>query len=301
MFAPETGLQYLNVMVFGRNDRMFKRRLFGIIALGLACAASYAAPSLAETTLEKIQRTKKVTVGTEAAYPPFEFIKDGQIVGFGKDVLDEIAKQWGVEVEQLDLPFQGILPGLIAGKFDFVATSVGINAERAKRYAYTMPIADSTAYAMKKAGNTDITTVEDLKGKVVSTQLASAVDPVAKALDERLKASGEGFADLKLFPTFNDSFLAVANGTSDAALAGLPVLQNLMNERPGIFELVGKAAVVPSYNAWVVRPEDQDLRDAINAALLKLKQSGKLAELQQKWLGMTYDLPEKDYLPEGAR
>lgn len=280
---------------------MFKRRLFGILAIGLACAASHAAPTLAETTLEKIQRTKKVTVGTEAAYPPFEFIKDGKIVGFGRDVLDEIAKQWGVEVQQLDLPFQGILPGLIAGKFDFVATSVGINPERAKRYAYTLPIADSTAYAMKKTGNGDIKTVEDLRGKVVATQLASAVDPVAKALDKRLQAAGGGFAELKLFPTFNDSFLAVANGTSDAALAGLPVLQNLMNERPGIFELVGKAAVVPSYNAWVVRPEDQDLRDAINTALLKLKQSGKLAELQQKWLGMTYDLPEKDYLPEGAR
>ncbi|WP_419195911.1 transporter substrate-binding domain-containing protein [Ensifer adhaerens] len=272
-----------------------------MMALTLACAISSASAGSAETTLEKIQRTKKVTVGTEAAYPPFEFVKDGQIVGFGRDLLTEISKQWGVEIEQLDLPFQGILPGLIAGKFDFVATSVGINAERAKRYAYTLPIADSTAYAIKKVGNSDIATVEDLKGKVVATQLASAVDPVAKALDERLKAKGEGFADLKLFPTFNDSFLAVANGTADAALAGLPVLQNLMNERPGIFELVGKAAVVPSYNAWVVRPEDQDLRDAINGALLTLKKTGKLAELQQKWLGMTYDLPEQGYLPKGAR
>lgn len=280
---------------------MLMRRTLTMMALGVACAMTFAAPGWAETTLEKIQREKKMTVGTEAAYPPFEFVKDGQIVGFGKDLLDEIAKQWGVEVEQLDLPFQGILPGLIAGKFDFVATSVGINAERASRYAYTLPIADSTAYAIKKAGNSDIATIDDLKGKVVSTQLASAVDPVAKALDERLKGEGEGFADLKLFPTFNDSFLAVANGTADAALAGLPVLQNLMNERPGVFELVGKAAVVASYNAWVVRPEDQDLRDAINTAILELKKSGKLAELQQKWLGMTYDLPEKDYLPEGAR
>lgn len=279
---------------------MFNRRVFGILALGIACATSFSAPSWAETTFEKIQRTKKMTVGTEAAYPPFEFVQDGKIVGFGKDLLDAIAQDWGVEVEQLDLPFQGILPGLIAGKFDFVATSVGINAERAKRYSYTMPIADSTAYAMKKAGNEDVKTVEDLKGKVVATQLASAVEPVAKALDERLKASGEGFADLKLFPTFNDSFLAVANGTADAALAGLPVLQNLMKERPGMFELVGKAAVVPSYNAWVVRPNDKDLRDAINAEIVKLNQSGKLAELQQKWLGMTYDLPQKDYLPEGA-
>ncbi len=104
---------------------------------------------MAETTLEKSSAQRK-SLSARKRRIPFEFVKDGKIVGFGRDLLDEIAKQWGVEVEQLDLPFQGILPGLIAGKFDFVATSVGINPERAKRYAYTLPIADSTAYAIKR-------------------------------------------------------------------------------------------------------------------------------------------------------
>ncbi|KRW94198.1 transporter substrate-binding domain-containing protein [Paracoccus sp. PXZ] len=279
---------------------MITRRTFAGLSVSIAIALASAVPALAETTFEKIKRTGTMVVGTEAAYPPFEFVKDGQITGFGRDLLDEIAKSWGVEIKQLDLPFQGILPGLLAQKFDFVATSVGINPERAARYAYTLPIADSTAYAIKRAGNDDIKGVEDLAGKVVATQLASAVDPVAKALDEKLKAEGKGFSELKLFPTFNDSFLAVANGTADAAMAGLPVLQNLMNERPGVFELVGQAADTQSLNAWVVRPEDKDLRDAINAVILELKASGRFADLQQKWLGMTYDLPEKDYLPEGA-
>ncbi|UFS64632.1 transporter substrate-binding domain-containing protein [Paracoccus denitrificans] len=279
---------------------MITRRTFAGLSVSIAIALASAVPALAETTFEKIKRTGTMVVGTEAAYPPFEFVKDGQITGFGRDLLDEIARSWGVEIKQLDLPFQGILPGLLAQKFDFVATSVGINPERAARYAYTLPIADSTAYAIKRAGNDDIKGVEDLAGKVVATQLASAVDPVAKALDEKLKAEGKGFSELKLFPTFNDSFLAVANGTADAAMAGLPVLQNLMNERPGVFELVGQAADTQSLNAWVVRPEDKDLRDAINAVVLELKASGRFAELQQKWLGMTYDLPEKDYLPEGA-
>ncbi|WP_374398146.1 transporter substrate-binding domain-containing protein [Tabrizicola sp.] len=279
---------------------MITRRVFVGLSAAFAVVVAATTPALAETTFERIKATGKMVVGTEAAYPPFEFIQDGQIVGFGRDLLDEIAKAWGVEVEQLDLPFQGILPGLLAGKFDFVATSVGINAERAARYAYTLPIADSTAYAIKKAGNADIASIDDLAGKVVATQLASAVDPVAKTLDEQLKAKGEGFSELKLFPTFNDSFLAVANGTADAAMAGLPVLQNLMNERPGVFELVGRATDQQSLNAWVARPEDQDLRDAINKVILDLKKSGRFAEIQQKWLGMTYDLPEEGYLPDGA-
>lgn len=284
------------------GNSMLTRRFLGILAIGASFTVLAPTAGWAETTYQKIMRTKKLTVGTEAAYPPFEFVKDGKIVGFGKDLLDAIAADWGVEVIQLDLPFQGILPGLLAEKFDFVATSVGINADRAKRYAYTLPIADSTAYVLKKAGNSNIKTVEDLRGKIVATQLASAVDPVAKGLNERLKASsGNGFADLKLFPTFNDSFLAVANGTADAAVAGLPVLQNLTRERPGVFEIVGRAAEVQSLNAWVVRPEDQDLRSAINKVILKLKADGKFTAMQSKWLGMTYDVPEKDYLPEGAR
>lgn len=280
---------------------MITRRIFAALSIAAAAAIATTTPAFAETTFERIQRTKTMTVGTEAAYPPFEFVKDGQITGFGRDILDEMAKAWGVEIKQLDLPFQGILPGLLAGKFDFVATSVGINPERAARYAYTLPIADSTAYAIKRAGNDDIKTIEDLRGKVVATQLASAVDPVAKQLDEKLKAEGGGFGELKLFPTFNNSFLAVGNGTADVAMAGLPVLQALMAERPGMFELIGKAAETQSLNAWVVRPEDKDLRDAINAVILDLKVSGRFAELQEKWLGMTMDLPENGYLPEGAQ
>ena len=126
----------------------------------------------AETTLEKIKRTGELSVGTEAAYPPFEFVEDGKIVGYGSDILAEVVKEFGVKkLNQLDLPFQGILPGVLAGKFDFVATTVGINAERAKRYAYTIPIADGMPYAMKRKGDT-LSKVEDLNGKVVGTQLA---------------------------------------------------------------------------------------------------------------------------------
>lgn len=266
-------------------------------ALFLTTAAFSAAH--AETTLQKITQTKLLSVATEAAYPPMEFSQDGKIVGLGSDILAEVAKDLGAEVKQIDLPFQGILPGLLAKKFDFVATSVGINAERAKRYAYTMPVAENSSTIIKKAGS-EITGTSDLKGKVVATQLASSMEPIARRIDEQLKGQGEGFEELKLFPSFNDCILSVGNGNADAALAPLPIINYLMSQHPGVFEIVGRASEKPTYVAWVVRPEDADLRDAINKTLKRLHQTGKLAELQQKWLNTTYSLPEKDYLPEGA-
>src|SRR5260370_25402778 len=118
----------------------------GALALlaGCACVVLVAGQqAFAETTLERIKRLGELTVGTEAAYPPFEFVKDGKIVGYGSDILAEVVKELGVtKLNPLDLPSQGILPGVSAGKFDFVATTVGTNAERANPYAYTTPIAD---------------------------------------------------------------------------------------------------------------------------------------------------------------
>ena len=146
----------------------------------------------AETTLEKIKRTGKVTVGTEAAFPPFEFVENGKIVGYGKDILDYIIADLGVELVQLDLPWQGILPGVLAGKFDFVATTVSVRPERAKTYAFTVPIAEGTTWVMKRKGDDSITKVDDIAGKVVSAQLSSGGQAAAEDFEKDMQARGVG-------------------------------------------------------------------------------------------------------------
>ncbi|KJC38211.1 amino acid ABC transporter substrate-binding protein [Bradyrhizobium sp. LTSP849] len=283
--------------------RKTNRTIFGVLAGGACLALVASQPAFAETTLDKIKRTGELTVGTEAAFPPFEFVKDGKIVGYGSDILAEVVKEFGVKkLNQLDLPWQGILPGVLAGKFDFVATTVGINAERAKRYAYTMPIADGVPYAMKRKGD-KLTKVEDLNGKVVATQLASSTEPVARALDAKLKAAGgTGFKELKLFTAFPESYVALASGEADAVIQSLPSLAALVKEKPDVFELL---APTPqdggfSYLAWVTRPDDKDLRDAISTVIRKMRDDGRLAALQKKWFGFEMKIPDQDYLPPGA-
>jgi polar amino acid transport system substrate-binding protein len=247
------------------------RRQFGLLAGGVAVAGLVApGAAFAETALEKIKRTGVVTVGTEAAYPPFEFVKDGKIVGYGSDILAEVVKELGVKLNQLDLPWQGILPGVLAGKFDFVATTVGINEERAKRYAYTMPIANGMPYAMMRKGD-KMTVIEDLNGKVVATQLASSTEPISRALDAKLKAAGgPGFKELKLFTAFTEAFVAVAAGSTY------------------------------TYLAWVTRPDDLDLREFVNGVIRKMRDDGRLGVLQEKWFGFKMDIPDSGYLPPGA-
>ena len=272
----------------------------GILGAGLLGVSGRSAS--AETTLERIKKAGELVVATEGQYPPFEFVRDGKLVGLGRDLLEEVTGKLGVKLKQLDLPFQGILPGLIAKKFDLVATSLGLTEERARRYAFTMPTGISQAHVLKRKGNAAISSLADLNGKVVATQLASSVEPTAKALDEKLKAEGgKGFAELKLFPAFSDTFLAVGSGVVDAAIANLPLMLLLMRDRPGVFEIVGPATERKTYLAWATRPEDAELRDFVNGVFRELRASGKMGELQEKWLGIKLDLPDTGYLPAGAR
>ena len=73
--------------------RKTNRTIFGVLAGGACLALVASQPAFAETTLDKIKRTGELTVGTEAAFPPFEFVKDGKIVGYGSDILAEVVKE----------------------------------------------------------------------------------------------------------------------------------------------------------------------------------------------------------------
>lgn len=277
-----------------------KIRKLGLLVATVLTASVAAFAASAETTLEKIKQTGQVTVGTEAAFPPFEFVEDGKIVGYGKDILDIVVADLGVELNQLDLPWQGILPGVLAGKFDFVATSVTINPERVKQYAFTVPIAEGTTWIMKRKGDKTIMTVDDMAGKIVGTQLASGNESASRAFEKEMIAKGlGGYGELKLFTSYPEVTLALANGTLDVAVQNLPNLAVIIKNQPEMFELVGPITDT-SYLAWVTRPEDTDLRDYLSEQILKMRDSGKIDELQDKWFGFRMKIPSEGYLPEGA-
>ena len=280
---------------------MNSNKLFTFVMLLISLSFIFAGSSVfAETTLEKIKRTGKVTVGTEAAFPPFEFVEDGKIVGYGKDILDYIVADMKVELNQLDLPWQGILPGVLAGKFDFVATSVSIRAERAKKYAFTVPIAEGTNWVMKRSGDASINSSDDLSGKVVCTQLASGSEKATKEWEEDMKSRGlEGFKELKLFTAHPEATLALANGTCDAQTQTVPNLAVVAKKQKGVFKLVGPITG-KTYMAWVTRPEDKDLRDYLSSKILEMRDKGLIDKIQDKWFGFRMPIPSDGHLPEGA-
>jgi len=267
----------------------------------LACATAFAlcGPVVAQSVLDMVTSGGKITVATEVAYPPMEFLKDGKVVGYGKDILDLIVADMGVELEQLQLPWDGILAGVLAGKYDLVATSVAIKEDRVSKYAFTRPLAVAETMLVKRHDDDSMTSLDDVNGKVIGVELGSSQAQEVEATDAELKANGgAGFADIRGFKSTDDMRLALVGGQIDIGTIPSFSLATMQEQRPDTFAQLTNIGSGTLF-AWVAHPDGADLRDRVNAALEKLEQEGTLKELQMKWFGFEMDLPE-DYLPEGA-
>ncbi len=281
----------------------YRSRVQRALLLALLCglASCSGGHDASIDAMDAIAQRGRLVVGTEPAFEPFEYVENGAVVGYGRDVLEHVADGLAVPLEQLNLPFQGLLPGLLARKFDFIATSVSITEERARRYAFTRPLGTSANTVVVRVGDQRVRSTDDLSGLVVGTQLASSVQPVAEEHDEQLQARGlPGYRDLKLFTAFPETYVALAAGQVDAIVIPSSSAAVLMRRSPGRYISVGTLGPV-THLAWVTRPEDLQLRDFINSRIDDLRASGKLRELQIKWFGAEMDTPSDGYLPQGAR
>jgi polar amino acid transport system substrate-binding protein len=271
------------------------------IALGAGLVSMLmSAHATAGVDVNQVKAKGKLAVATEALYEPFEFVKDGKIVGYGRDILDEIGKDWNVKIEQADLPFGGILTGLLQKKYDLVATTMIINPERVTKYAFTMPIAVTRVAALKKKGDTKVKSLDDLTGLTVGAIVPPAgPTAVLEKLNAKLTEQGKGAAKIVHFQSDPDMVLALANGQIDVAIENQLPLNTIVQKQPTKFEIVGTTGD-PFFIGWALRPDDTALRDAINAEIKRLRDSGLLAEFQKKWFGFTMTIPDSGYMPPGA-
>jgi polar amino acid transport system substrate-binding protein len=267
-----------------------------LASIGIVCGVTAAH---AETTLERIMEAGQITAATEAANAPMEFKQDDAIVGLTPELLTEVAKDLGVKLKLLDIPFQSILVGLTSGQYDMVGATVAINPKRAAEYGFTRPFAAQMPVLMTLADGPQIANVEGMRDKLIATQLGSGGEVVARQINDDLKKNGAGFSDLRLYQSFPDVIFALSSGQVDGALVSSLTASMQASKFPGKFRVAVELGG-PRYLAWVTRPEDKELREKINATIDRLNASGQLAEMQKKWIGASIQVPADGYLPEGA-
>ncbi|MGD1036343.1 MAG: transporter substrate-binding domain-containing protein [Roseiarcus sp.] len=271
-------------------------------ALKASIAAAAAAGGLfgavrgayADDTLAEVKKRGELVVATEMQFPPFDISDNGTFKGVDRELVDAVAKELGVKVSYLDLPWTSILPGLEAKKFDLCIAPVTITKERMKRYLFTVPIAEATAALMKRASDAGIAKPEDIAGKTVGGQKGTSQLEQLKAFAAKLPKPVE----VKEYVDNNQSYADLAAGRIDASVNSLPNLAYAAAQRSDTFAVVLPPFGQPTYFSWVGRLEDATLLDAINAAIVKVEADGTMAKIQKTWFGQTMDLPKT--VPEPA-
>lgn len=264
----------------------FKTALGGIL-LG-AATLSLTMPAAADQ-LADIKAAGKIITATDMHYAPFDMLTNGTYEGMTKDLFDEVSKELGVEPVYQDIPWTAELPGLEVGKFDIVIAPVTITPERLERYTFTPPIADATVALVKAAGNDAMQKPEDIAGMTVGVQQGTAQFRQLQAYGETL-----GGVTIKEYGTTDEAYADLMAGRLDAVAGSLPNLTYLVKNRPESFEKFEPAQFgQPTFFAWVLRKEEGSatLLTAIEDAMAKMTEDGRIEAIQTKWLGSYTELP----------
>ena len=255
-----------------------------------------ARPARADT-LDEVKKRGTLVVGTEAAYVPYEFFKDGRIIGYDPDIVEFIVGKLGVKAQLVDTAWNGIIPALYAKKFDVIVSAMTITRERAEKVLFSMPYADASNAILLRANEDRIKTADDLSGKVVGVQLGSAAAGIIKTFEAKLKDKGKpGYSDVKQYEHYPEAYQDLLNKRIDAVVNSRSTMMVVMRDAPGKFKLMSGISDITAYFGMAFRKEDERLHAFFNEQLATLKKSGDLAKLQDKWFGGTMDTP--DTVPE---
>ena len=253
--------------------------------------------------LAEIKKRGEFIVGTEARFPPFEFVEDGKIVGYSTDIMAHVMKALpGVKLKRLDLPWQGILPGLAAAKFDYVVTSVTVTKERYAKYALSLPIADATMALVKRKGDDSIKAPADIAGP--RGRLAGRLGPAAgpPGLRQGARGRGRGRQGDQDICRFQRGLRRSGGGADQRGMQQPAEPPRAGSQAAG--RVRDGAADIRPQEVFQLGPGRKDAESASLAAfmdeqLAALNKSGVLTELQKKWFGGPMDLPS-DSLPVPA-
>ena len=249
-----------------------------IIALTVAIAAGIvfvAGPACAEM--------KKIKIGTEGAYPPFNRVdENGELQGFDIDISKALCKVMGMEYEFVVQDWDGLIPGLLAKKYDCIIASMSMTPERRERVDFTDKYYQSPAkFVARKGSGIDITKA-GLKGKVVGVQRATTHENFVR----------DKFGDavsIKAYATLDEADLDLVAGRVDLVLGdSVALIDALLNKPEGKnFEFVGPGYTDVKYFGdgigIAIRKGNPELVKMFNDAIKKIRADGTYQKINAKY------------------
>jgi polar amino acid transport system substrate-binding protein len=232
---------------------------------------------------DRIKEAGVLKIGTDASYPPFESIDDDgkTVVGLDPDLAKALGETLGVKVEMIPTAWDGIIPALRSQRFDLIMSAMDDTVERQEQVDY-VDYMNVPAFGMlvPKGNPKGLKTLEDLCGQTVAVQKGTTQSDY---VEEESKKCAEPMK-VRTFPTEADAQLQVQTGRAVADVTDQVVAVYVSSSKGGgKLESVELPDQPPSIKGIAVRKDDTELRDAVQAGLTKLAETGAYQDVLKKW------------------
>jgi polar amino acid transport system substrate-binding protein len=238
----------------------------------------FIASIIALASVASVAQAQPIQTGVDATFAPHAMAKlGGGIEGFNVDMANEIAKRLKRPITIEATQFSGLIPGLNAKKYDWIAAPTTVTPQRAEALLFTEGYLDTDYQFLVKKTDPEIQSLDDLKGKTIAVNKGSAYEVWAKE-----NAAKYGFK-FDIYDTNADAVQAVMSGRANANLAGNTVSQWAAKQNP----MVKTTYTVKTGLVWAIplRIDDKAGRAVVSNAIKCMKIDGTFARLHEKWFG----------------
>lgn len=213
-----------------------------------------------------------LVMATNAEFPPYEYHDGGEIVGIDVEIARAIATEMGMDFEIEDVAFDSIIPEIQSGKADFGAAGMTVTEDRKQSVDFSDPYATATQMIIVKS-DSEIASPDDLEGKTIGVQLGTTGDIYSGDIkDATVERYNKGF----------EAVQALSQGKIDAVVIDGEPAKVFVSENQDL-KLLDEAFTTEEY-AICVKKGNTELLDGINAAIAKLKESGELQKIVDKYI-----------------
>ena len=218
----------------------------------------------------------KITVATDATWPPFEYVDETtkEIVGFDIDLMKAIAEAADFEVEFINVAWDPLLAGMATGEYDSAISAMTITEERAKQWDFSEPYWSAGQLIAVSVDETTIKGPDDLAGKTAGAQIGTTG---AIYIEESIPG-----ATLKTYDEISQAFLDLINGQIDAVVADDPLVEAMVEKFADVI-WVGGVLTAEEYGI-AVKAGSPEILEAINKGLNLVKGQGLIEQLTAKWM-----------------
>lgn len=247
-------------------------------AMLMACGGGSSTGSEEDTQAATESKGDKLVFGTNAEFPPFEFVTTdgviGQFDGIDMAIAKQIAEDNGMTAEINNMEFDSLILALNNGQHDAVIAGMTVTEERAKSVDFSIPYYTATQVMIVRE-DSDIAKATDMKGKQISVVQGYTGETAVQEL-------GEGYS-YQAFKKGSEAILELVNKKCDVVVIDSATAQKYIADNKGLKIVEDKETFAEEQYAIAVKKGNTELLDKINASIEKMLSDGTIADLAVKY------------------